>query len=409
MVLPWTIKYRPRRVSEVIGNKKAISQFVKWLEQWLSGKPPKKKAIVLDGPAGTGKTSLVYAAANEYNLEVIELNVSDKRDAETLKQVVGSAASLSTLTGAKMRIILLDEIDGISSRADRGGLREVIRIIDITRNPIVMTSNNIWDPLFRNLREKCEIASFNRLTENMIVTVLRRICEKEGIKAESEALRKIAQNSGGDLRAAINDLQAFCQGRKELKLSDLHLSRRDRELNIFETLSRIFYAKSAESAVSAVMSSEVDYELLMRWLSENIPRFFKTNEEIAYAFDKLSKASIFLNRAKFGQYWRLLVYTFALMSAGVAAARKEPIKGFIKSSFPTWIRKQIAVQEKRQKLLEIGKIVKRYAHLSARDSVSEILPYLTIIASNNKRFEEILIKRWDLTPEMLALLKETFL
>ncbi|MGQ4833356.1 MAG: replication factor C large subunit [Candidatus Asgardarchaeia archaeon] len=409
MVLPWTIKYRPRRISQVVGNTKAISQFVSWLETWLSGRIPKKRAIILNGPPGTGKTASVYAAAEEYNLEVIELNVSDRRDAETLKQIVGSAAALSTLTGTRLRIILLDEIDGISAQADRGGLKELLKIIDSSLNPIVMTANNIWDPKFRQLREKCEIINFNRLTNKMVLGVLKKICEAEGIDIELPALEKIAENSGGDLRAAINDLQAICQGRTKVTLNDLLLSKRDRELNIFETLSSIFYSKSIERAVSAVTSSEVDYELLMRWISENIPRYYKRNDEIADAFDMLSKASIFLSRAKYKQYWRLLVYVFNLMSAGVNVAKRSPIKGFVKSSFPSWIKKQMLAQEKRRMLLEIGKIVKRYAHLSANRAIYEVLPYLAIIAANDKHIEDLLIKKWDLKPEMIKVMKETFL
>ena len=122
-MLPWAIKYRPKKIAEVVGNKKAIGEFVSWLNIWLKGGIPNKRAVILNGPTGTGKTALVYAAANEFNLELIELNVSDKRDAETLKNVVGSASSLDTLfSSARKRIILLDEVDGISGSEARGAI-----------------------------------------------------------------------------------------------------------------------------------------------------------------------------------------------------------------------------------------------------------------------------------------------
>ena len=404
-MLPWAIKYRPKRIADVVGNKKAVEEFVSWLRIWLKGGIPKHRAVILNGPTGTGKTSLVYAAANEFNLELIELNVSDKRDADTLKSVVGSASNLDALfSNSKRRIILLDEIDGMSGNEARGAISVLSKIIDTTLNPIVMTSNDIWAPKLRTIKDKCKVINFNRLYSSTIVTVLRKICLNEGIIADPAALKKIASFSNGDLRAAINDLQYFAQGKKSLKLSDITTTPiRDREQKIFETLNIIFKAKSIKEGIDAISKSDVDYEMLMRWISENIPYFFKTPEEIADAYDILARGTIFLTRAKLTN-WRLLVYFFALM-ASVSSARKEPV-GFVKSQFPTWIRSFSTMSARRSILFEIGNKIKARCHVSRKTAVYDILPYIVILFKTSKSAAKDLTRWFDFTPEMVNVIKK---
>ena len=404
-MLPWAIKYRPKKIAEVVGNKKAIGEFVSWLNIWLKGGIPNKRAVILNGPTGTGKTALVYAAANEFNLELIELNVSDKRDAETLKNVVGSASSLDTLfSNARKRIILLDEVDGISGNEARGAISVLSKIITNTLNPIVMTANDIWAPRLRSIKDKCKVINFNRLYSSTIVAVLKKICLKEGIIADPAALKKIADSCGGDLRAAINDLQFFAQGKKSLKLSDIAtVPERDREQKIFETLNILFKAPSIKVGVETISKSDVDYETLMRWVSENIPYFFKTSEEIAEAYDILAKSTIFLTRAKLTN-WRLLVYFFALM-ASVSSVRREPV-GFVKSQFPTWIKAFGTMSARRTMLLEIGNKIKARCHISRKTAVYEVLPYIAILFKANKSAAKDLAKWFDFTPEMVDVIKK---
>ena len=404
-MLPWAIKYRPKRIAEVVGNKKTIEEFVTWLNTWLKGGVPSKRAIILNGPTGTGKTALVYAAANELNLELIELNVSDKRDAETLKNVVGLASSLDTLfLKSRKRIILLDEVDGISGNEARGAISVLSKIISTTLNPIVMTANDIWAPRLRSIKDKCKVINFNRLRSSTILVVLKKICLNEGIIADPLALKKIAESSSGDLRAAINDLQFFAQGKNTLKISDITLMpERDREQRIFETLNVLFKVSSIKIGIDTISKSDVDYEMLMRWVSENIPYFFKTSEEIAEAYDILAKSTIFLTRAKLTN-WRLLVYFFALM-ASVSSVRKEHV-GFVRSQFPTWIKSFGTMSTRRTLLLEIGDKIKARCHISRKTAVYEVLPYIAIIFKADKAAAKDLSKWFDFTPEMTNVIKK---
>lgn len=89
--LPWTEKYRPRRILDVAGNEEAKKKYVAWINSWVRGKPTKKAAL-LYGPPGCGKTSIVFATAQEFNWELIELNASDVRSREAIEARVFSSS-----------------------------------------------------------------------------------------------------------------------------------------------------------------------------------------------------------------------------------------------------------------------------------------------------------------------------
>ncbi|MEM1550453.1 MAG: AAA family ATPase [Candidatus Bathyarchaeia archaeon] len=112
----WVEKYRPRKVAEVVGNKESVEAFVKWMKSWELGRPPEKRAVLLYGPAGVGKTSLVLAYGKEHGYDVVEVNASDWRDEVRMKSVVGESSLQATLDGSTRKIIVVDEVDGVAGR-----------------------------------------------------------------------------------------------------------------------------------------------------------------------------------------------------------------------------------------------------------------------------------------------------
>ncbi len=403
--MPWVEKYRPKRIEDVAGNPEAKRKFIAWLNSWVRGKPTKKAAL-LYGPPGCGKTSIVHAAAREYGLELIEANASDVRTSEALKAKVFRAATEHSLFG-RGRIILLDEIDGISPREDRGGLETVIELIKVSKHPVVLTANNPWDPRLRSLRDLCEMIEFKKLGKRDIMRVLANICRLEGIECSREVLSAIADRAKGDLRAAINDLQSIAEGRKKVTLKDLEiLGYRAEQADMFTIVRRILTARNPLQAKVVLAYPSLDYEMLMQWLNENIPSQYSPSlVAIADAYDALSRADVFLGRIKRRQKWALLPYALELMTVGVASAREKPPFKFVKYSFPQRIKLMAATKNRRDALKRVAMLVGKAAHISRRRALLEVIPYIKLIYEVNPKLGARLLKSMRISE---TLFKEAF-
>jgi len=406
--LPWVIKYRPRRIDEVADQEQAKKILIPWFKKWLSGEPPEKRAALLYGPPGVGKTSLIEAIANEYDLELLELNASDYRRRSDIERIVGVAAKRKSLFKRGV-VILLDEVDGINPREDAGGIEALVNIIKETRNPIVMTANDPWKDQLRPLREHSLLVEFKPLSTTVIVSVLERICEAEGLYCEREALRYIAEQSQGDLRAAINDLQAVAEGYGKVTLGivrEVLRYRRERSIEIWRTLNEIFYAKAAWQAKRAVTQSEKDYEELLSWLNDNAPRKLTHPGDLYRAMDALSRASLFLARAKYRGHWSLLSYVFDLMGPGVAFARQEGGVAKARYSYPERIRLLAQTKQVREVRERLAELLAARLLTSKATVKAEVIPLLMVIfrhSSDPTRPAAIALS-YGLTEDMIAYL-----
>ena len=405
--MPWIIKYRPKRIEDVVNQEQAKKLFIPWLKRWLSGNPPEKRAALFYGPAGVGKTSLVEAAAHEYGLELIEMNASDFRRREDIERIAKVAATQMGLFGRR-RIILLDEVDGISGTADRGGLDAILELIRVTKHPIVMTANDPWDQKLRPLREASLMVPFNRLSERYIVMALKRICKLENLECEDQALKLIAQRAEGDLRSAINDLQAIAEGYGRVTVDIVRnvLVSRDRQYSPWEMLRRLFMSKYAWQAKRAVTHTDLDYETLLQWINENIPHQYTDLEDIWRAYESLSRADIMLARTKRTMSWDLLSYVFDLAGPGVALARKKSKFRWAKFQYPQRILLLARTRELREIRNALAEAISKRILTSKRRFITDVLPYMRIIFKLRPDYAARIAIAYDLTDNMVRFLAE---
>jgi replication factor C large subunit len=338
--IEWAEKYRPRTLGDVVGNKKAVQDLRAWAEEWQSG-IPEKRAVVLYGPAGIGKTSSAHALARDMEWEVIELNASDQRTAGVIEKVAGSAASMNTFFGGK-RLIILDEADNLHGTADRGGMRAIAGIIKATLQPIILIANDIYGltPTVRNI---CLEIKFGSVQSRSMVPALKKVCEAEGLSCSQEVVLQIAENAGGDFRSAMNDLQAAASGKKALEIEDISTAGRDVKENIFKAMQKIFKSTDCKKALESSYGLDESPEDLVHWIDENLPLQYSRKdgdlEDIRTGYGYLSKADLYLGRVKKRQNYRMWRYASMLMVCGAALSKTRQYHGFIKYQQPSlWKR-----------------------------------------------------------------------
>ena len=404
MYAVWTQKHKPRTVSEIVGNTEVIQKFTEWVRSW-DKRLPKKRAAFLYGPPGVGKTVCVETLAKDLQMELVEKNASDYRTAEAIQRFAGLASQYGTLFGGN-RLILLDELDGITGTADKGGVRAVTEIVKATQCPVVLIANNAYDPRFRTLRKYCLLIEFKKPTVREVMKHLKKVCVGEGIDVEEKALKFIAERSGRDVRSAVNDLQALAQEKKRLVYEDVAwLAERDRKDVIFNVLRTILYSKDSWKAKRAVDTADMNPDMLFHWIYENAPYHLTDPHDLTKAMDALSLADIYRRRIRSTQNWSLLRYVLDFMTAGVAVARERTKpSGWIPFRFPQKLQWLSRTKAERALRSAIGMKIRRKCHISAVRAVKEVLPYVRIIFESNPEMAAGTAKWLDLDETMMEYL-----
>ncbi|MDF1534080.1 MAG: replication factor C large subunit [Methanosarcinaceae archaeon] len=376
--IEWAEKYRPRSLSEVVGNKKAVMDLQAWAEEWLHG-VPEKRAVILQGQAGIGKTSAAHALANDYGWEIIELNASDQRTASVIERVAGSASKMRTLSGTdSKRLIILDEADNIHGTSDRGGARAIGDIIKKTNQPIVLIANDLYG-LTSTLRTLCLEIKFHGVQSRSMVPALKNICHNEGIMCGVGVIENVAENAGGDMRSAVNDLQAVSTGRNEINIEDIATSQRDTKGSIFKVLEQIFKGTDAQKALNATYGLDENPEDLVHWIDENLPGQYggggagKVNVkvdgidvDVSNGFEYLSHADRYLGRVKKRQNYRMWRYAGVLMTCGAVVAKTHVHGGFIKYQPPSFWRRLGQLRARRTMRDNVASKIGEHCHESMR-------------------------------------------
>lgn len=362
----WTRKYAPKKVSEIIGqkNKEKLKKYIQKGE----------KAIFLHGPIGTGKTSSVYAIANELNYEVLEINASDKRSKKSLEETLEGAINQGSLFG-KSKIILVDELEALSGRYDRGGKTKIGKLLQKTSFPIVLVAVDAYDRSLKSLRKKSKLVEYKKPSHQDLTHFLSSILEKENVEYEEKALRHLARISGGDVRAALNDLQSVSYGSKITMDKVKTLSDREKEQEIKDALNIIFKTKNPEISRKAFDNVDANLDDLFLWMQANIPREYTKPKDLSKAFENLALADVFFGRIRRWQYYRFYVYCYDLLTAGISLSKEERYSNTTykesRRKLTIWIMNR-SVQKKK----DIAQKIAMKTHSSQKSIVSNYWPYM---------------------------------
>ena len=381
----WTDKYRPQTLEEVVGNKKEIKIIQDWVNNWKAGNP--QKPLLLVGPPGIGKTTLAQIIAKEFS-EYIELNASDKRSQDVIKNTIGESSSSRSLFGDEYKLLILDEVDGIHGTNDRGGVRAIGEIIKNSQHPMILIANDFYSKRLSSIKTKCDVLKMKKSRWNSISALLRKIAEKEGVEANPQALKEIAVKSQGDVRSAINTLQALSDHEKALEVKDVeNITTKDDRSTIINGVTAVLKSKTPSKVKKALIVEE-EPTLVMEYIAENIPREYKNKEEIKQAYANISNADLYFGRAQRSRnygYWR---YATDFMGIGVSNSKAETYKKFTKITSPTIFTLMGRNRGKRNLRDRIAEKMYEKMHISHAIAIS-MFPYLEIMFKDDELAWEI--------------------
>jgi replication factor C large subunit len=321
--LPWAVRFRPRTVIDISDNREAVNELRFWLRQWEKG-VPKDRAVFLHGPPGVGKTCSVHVIAEELGFDLLEINASDYRTRTRMEELIGRATTQNVTIFGKRRLVLFDEMEGVSGHEDQGGVSAISDIIKTTRVPIVLIATAVAEDneeKFRPLRDKAQTIEYKPIPTIDVYEKLARITRELKIDASQEILEALAIHSQGDLRSAVNDMESIASGKGLITIEDIQrLGNRDKQEYTPAIIHNIFSAKTLQEARKAISQAYIDHEELYDWIYENLPLLFEDKHDLLEGLEALARADIYAKRARSSSY-RLQKYMFNMMTGGVAFSR----------------------------------------------------------------------------------------
>lgn len=371
----WTDKYRPQTLDEVVGNNKEKKIIQEWIKNWKDGNP--QKPLLLVGPPGIGKTTLAQIIAHEFS-EYVELNASDKRSHDVIKSTIGESSSSRSLFGDEYKLIILDEVDGIHGTNDRGGVKAIGEIIKNSKHPLILIANDFYSKRLTSIKPKCDVIKMAKVRSPSIKKALREIAEKEEVIVNPKALDLISKKSNGDMRSAINTLQALSDKTEVLEPIDVeNLVTKDSRSDIFNAITGVLKSKNP-SHVREALRVEEDPTLVMEYIAENIPREYTKKAEIKKAYENIAKADLYFGRAQNSRYYGYWKYASDFMGIGVSSSKKETYKKFTKIQTPTIFGLMGRNRGKRNLRDSIAEKMSQKMHISHSIAIS-MFPYLEIM------------------------------
>lgn len=204
--LMWSEKYRPKELSELVDQKEVVVRL-----QALLKRPEDIPHLLFTGPPGSGKTTIAMIVARTLLKEywrdfTLELNASDERGIDVIRERIKVFAShTDRRAGVPFRIVLLDEADSLTHDSQTALRRIMEEFSAGTR--FILTANYV-SGIIEPIQSRCAVFRFVRIPKDDVVKYLEEICRKEKVKYDVKALEMVYELSGGDMRQAINQLQA---------------------------------------------------------------------------------------------------------------------------------------------------------------------------------------------------------
>jgi replication factor C large subunit len=304
----WAEIYRPKNFEDIIGNEEIRLNILKWLVKWFPGTKP----LLLTGPPGVGKTTIVKILSSLFNYDLIELNSSDTRSGPQLEKLINPLHHNTSIFGKKI-LLFFDEVDGIYGREDSGGLEILINIVKASNFPIIFVANYSNIKL-KNLSKLCKIIKFQRISENLLMIFLNYVLFEQNCSLSLDDKKWIVEKSNGDVRTMLNLTQSKCTGYGKF-VHEIF------KIDISEGLNEFFLSKKKDEARKILLSldgkySDPRYGLSSEERRKDILNSLFTSivssnldlDTLSILLDSLSKIDLLVARVNKKRNWNLLKY-----------------------------------------------------------------------------------------------------
>ncbi|MEW6748266.1 MAG: replication factor C small subunit [Candidatus Micrarchaeota archaeon] len=217
-ILPWTEKYRPRRLDDVAGQSEAVQRLKAFV------KSRNMPNMLFAGPPGVGKTTCCLALAHElYGPELagnfLELNASDDRGIDIVRGRIKDFARSVSIGNAPFKLIFLDEGDALTADAQQALRRTMEANASVTR---FIISANYSSKIIEPIQSRCAVFRFMPLTKEDVRKALHKVTEEEKLKLDEKAYDALFYVSEGDMRRALNTVQGCAMHSKHITEELIH-------------------------------------------------------------------------------------------------------------------------------------------------------------------------------------------